>query len=110
MTNLIDFINQFNFVDDIVHCQQEDYWAIPLQRLVTRGRDCEDLALAKHFTLSAMGMKEDKLRLTCIKALTICKAHMVGSYFKQSNAEPLVMDNSHTTIMPASQHKDLSPV
>ena len=81
-----DFINQLNFVDDIVHWRQEDYWATPLQTLVTKGGDCEDLAIAKYFTLSAMGMKEDKLRLTYVKALTINKAHMVVSYFKQSNA------------------------
>jgi len=110
LTSVNDFINQFNFVDDIDHWKQEDYWATPLQTLVTEGGDCEDFAIAKYFTLSAMGLDEDKMRLTYVKALTINKAHMVVSYFERKNAEPLVLDNLNTNIVPASQRQDLLPV
>jgi predicted transglutaminase-like cysteine proteinase len=110
LTSVNDFVNQLNFVDDIVHWQQEDYWATPLQTLVTKGGDCEDFAIAKYFTLSAMGMNEDKMRLTYVKALTINKAHMVVSYYEQPNDEPLVLDNLNRNILLASQRKDLVPV
>jgi len=110
LTSVNDFINQFNFVDDIDHWKQEDYWATPLQTLVTKGGDCEDFAIAKYFTLSAMGLDEDKMRLTYVKALTINKAHMVVSYFEHTNSEPLVLDNLNTNIVPASQRQDLLPV
>jgi len=110
LTSVNNFINQFNFVDDIDHWKQEDYWATPLQTLVTKGGDCEDFAIAKYFTLSAMGLDEDKMRLTYVKALTINKAHMVVSYFERTNAEPLVLDNLNTNIVPASQRQDLLPV
>lgn len=63
-----DFVNQFIFVDEIIHWQQEDYWATPLQTLVTQGGDCEDFSIiAKYFTLSAMGMDESKLKLPMLK-------------------------------------------
>lgn len=110
LTSVNDFVNQFNFVDDIEHWKKQDYWATPLQTLVTQGGDCEDFSIAKYFTLSAMGMSEDKLRLTYVKALTINKAHMVVSYFEQPNTEPLVLDNLNPIIMPASQRQDLIPV
>jgi len=110
LTSVNDFVNQFDFVDDIKHWQQEDYWATPLQTLVTKGGDCEDFAIAKYFTLSAMGMDEEKMRLTYVKALTINKAHMVVSYYAKPNAEPLVLDNLNTTIVPSSQRLDLLPV
>ena len=110
LTSVNDFVNQLNFVDDIIHWKKEDYWATPLQTLVTKGGDCEDFAIAKYFTLSAMGMDESKMRLTYVKALTINKAHMVVSYFVSPNAEPLVLDNLNRQIVPASQRKDLIPV
>ena len=109
LTRVNNFVNQFNFVDDKVHWQQEDYWATPLQTLVTKGGDCEDFSIAKYFTLSAMGMDENKMRLTYVKALKINQAHMVVSYYEYPNAEPLVLDNLNPVILPASQRPDLLP-
>jgi predicted transglutaminase-like cysteine proteinase len=110
LTEVNDFVNQFNFVDDIYHWRQEDYWATPLQTLVTKGGDCEDFSIAKYFTLTEMGMAEAKLKLTYVKAIKINKAHMVVSYFAQPNDEPLVLDNLNPEILPASQRQDLLPV
>ena len=110
LTTVNDFVNQFNFVDDIYHWQQEDYWATPLQTLVTKGGDCEDFSIAKYFTLTEMGMEEVKLKLTYVKALTINKAHMVVSYFAEPKDEPLILDNLNPQILPASQRQDLLPV
>jgi predicted transglutaminase-like cysteine proteinase len=104
------FVNQLVFVDDIVHWQQEDYWATPLETIVTGGGDCEDLAIAKYFTLKSMGMEESKLRLTYVKALSINKAHMVVSYYAQPNQTPLVLDNLNKRILPATDRNDLLPV
>jgi len=105
-----DFVNDVRFVDDIVHWRKDDYWATPLQTLVTNAGDCEDISLAKYFTLSAMGMDKHKLRLTYVKALTINKPHMVVSYFEKPNGIPLVLDNLNPSILPASQRVDLIPV
>lgn len=105
-----DFINQNQFVDDIIHWGSEDYWATPLQTIVTQGGDCEDFAVAKYFTLTEMGMSADKLRLTYVKALTLNQAHMVVSYYPQQDATPLVLDNLDPVIRPATQRDDLLPV
>lgn len=105
-----DFVNRFHFIDDIDHWGQEDYWATPLQTVVTNGGDCEDFSIAKYFTLTAMGMNEDKLRLTYVKALSLNQAHMVVSYYERPTAEPLVLDNLDPRIRPASQRDDLLPV
>lgn len=105
-----DFINQNQFVDDIIHWGKEDYWATPLQTIVTEGGDCEDFAVAKYFTLTEMGMAADKLRLTYVKALTLNQAHMVVSYYPAQDATPLVLDNLDPVIQPATQRNDLLPV
>lgn len=110
LTKVNDFVNQLIFVNDVIHWQKEDYWATPLQTLVTKGGDCEDFSIAKYFTLTAMGMDENKLKLTYVKALTINQAHMIVGYYDQPNSEPLILDNLNPKIVPASQRPDLLPV
>ncbi|MCG2635239.1 MAG: transglutaminase-like cysteine peptidase [Gammaproteobacteria bacterium] len=104
------FVNEVKFVDDIDHWRQPDYWATPLETLVTNGGDCEDISIAKYFTLSAMGVDENKMRLTYVNALEINRPHMVVSYFARPDSEPLILDNLNPTILPGSQRQDLLPV
>ncbi len=104
------FFNQLLFIDDILHWKKEDYWATPIEFLVSQGGDCEDFSLAKYFTLLALGVDEKKLNLTYVKALKLNQAHMVMTYFTKPGADPLVLDNLIGVIKPASQRKDLYPV
>ena len=106
-----DFMNQTTFIDDIKHWGKEDYWATPIEFLSTNGGDCEDFSIAKYFTLRALGVPDDKLRITYVKELVIYnQAHMVLAYFPTPDDEPLVLDNINKTIQPASNRSDLLPV
>ncbi|MFO6423775.1 transglutaminase-like cysteine peptidase [Motilimonas sp. KMU-193] len=106
-----DFFNQqIEFVDDISHWRQEDYWATPLETLITAGGDCEDFSIAKYFTLRALGVDEDKLRMMYVKALDYNQAHMVVIYLPEPGAYPLVLDNINRDILSAQQRRDLRPV
>jgi predicted transglutaminase-like cysteine proteinase len=105
-----NFFNQMEFVDDIVHWKEKDYWATPIEFLGTQGGDCEDFTIAKYFTLKAMGISEEKLNLTYVKALTYNVHHMVLTYFSDPGSEPLVLDNIVTEIRPASKRRDLLPI
>ena len=105
-----DFFNQMEFVDDITHWGQKDYWATPVEFLETQGGDCEDVSIAKYFTLKAMGIAEEKLNLTYVKALNYKAHHMVLTYYSVPDAEPLVLDNLVGEIKPASQRNDLIPI
>lgn len=104
------FFNRMRFVDDRQHWGKQDYWATPVEFLATGGGDCEDFALAKYFTLKAVGVEEKKLNMTYVKALRLNQAHMVVTYFRQPGAEPLVLDNLDEEIQPATARKDLLPV
>ena len=105
-----DFFNQVRFVSDKKHWKKSDYWATPVEFLATNGGDCEDFSLAKYFTLKAMGVAEEKLNLTYVKALNYNQAHMVVTYYASPQAEPLVLDNLIGEIRPASKRTDLLPV
>lgn len=105
------FFNQnVAFVDDIIHWGVEDYWATPVEALATGAGDCEDYSIAKYFTLKELGIDEDKMRITYVKAYKLNQAHMVLTYFATPRAVPVVLDNLIPTIEPATKRTDLLPV
>lgn len=104
------FFNRLAFVSDREHWGREDYWATPLEFLGTGGGDCEDFAVAKYFSLKALGVPVDRLRLTYVKAVQLNEAHMVLTYYPEPSAEPLVLDNLVPDIRLASGRRDLVPV
>jgi predicted transglutaminase-like cysteine proteinase len=104
------FFNRLRFVDDLSHWNTTDHWATPIEFLASGGGDCEDFSIAKFFTLKAMGLEENKLNITYVKALKLNQAHMVLTYYPTPAADPLVLDNLTDAIVPASQRPDLLPV
>jgi predicted transglutaminase-like cysteine proteinase len=105
-----NFFNQLDFVNDSDLWGQEDYWATPIQMLISNGGDCEDFSIAKYFTLRKMGVPEDRMRLAYVKALQLNQAHMILTYFPATDADPLILDNLVTAIRPLSERTDLLPV
>ena len=101
------FFNQVRFLDDRSHWRQEDYWATPVEFLISNGGDCEDFAIAKYYTLKELGVPIDKMSLTYVKALELNQAHMVLTYYPTPDAIPLVLDNLIGDIRRADQRPDL---
>ncbi len=104
------FFNQVRFLDDLDHWQKKDYWATPVEFLVTNGGDCEDFSVAKYFTLKQLGIPTARLRLMYVTALELNQAHMVLTYYETPESEPLILDNLVTEIELASRRTDLQPV
>ena len=105
-----DFFNALEFVNDIDHWGKKDYWATPLETLISNGGDCEDFSIAKYFTLLEMGIPAEKMRLTYVKALRLNQAHMVLTFFPSPEDDPLILDNLDKKIRPFSMRDDLQPV
>lgn len=104
------FFNRREFVADIEHWGRQDYWATPLEFLATNAGDCEEFANAKYMTLRAMGVPEERLRVTYVDAIHLQQAHMVLAWYPEPGAEPRILDNLVDSIQPASQRTDLDPV
>ena len=102
-----NFFNQVRFLDDIDHWKQKDYWATPLEFLISNGGDCEDFSIAKYYTLRELGVDIDKMSIAYVKALELNQAHMVLTYYDTPSSVPLVLDNLIADIKPASQRPDL---
>lgn len=108
-----DFMNQnVLWVSDFDHYGVADYWATPLEMLASGGGDCEDYAIGKYFTLLALKVPMDTLKITYVKASIPPpnNSHMVLTYYATPAAMPLVLDNLKPDIMPASERPDLAPV
>lgn len=95
---------------------QPDYWATPLESLGKGAGDCEDYVIGKYFSLIKMGVPAEKLRFIYVRARiggpssSTSVAHMVLGYYEDPNAVPLVLDSLISTILPATQRRDLTPV
>lgn len=107
------FFNQIPWVSDPEHWGKPDYWSTPPEMLASNGGDCEDFSIAKYFTLLALGVAMDKLKITYVKARDpnpINQAHMVLTYYLKPDAIPLVLDNLIPEIKPATERSDLTPI
>ena len=104
------FFNLFRFVDDIKLWGQSNYWSTPMEFIGVNGGDCEDFSIAKYFTLLQLGVPEDKMRITMVKANTLNQYHMVLAYYDTPSSIPLILDNLDKQIKPATKRTDLIPV
>ncbi len=104
------FFNRVRFISDAKHWHREDYWATPVELLSTNGGDCEDFSIAKYFTLLELGVPDERMRITYVKAIRLNQAHMVLAYYETPESEPLILDNLIKRIKFASQRRDLLPV
>ncbi len=104
------FFNQFEYREDQEHWGEEDYWATPSEFIGTMRGDCEDFVVAKYFALRKLGVPDERLYLTYVKALKQNVAHMVLSYFPTPSSIPQILDNYNPKIMRADKRRDLLPV
>lgn len=104
------FFNYFRFVDDIRLWGVKNYWATPIEFIGVNGGDCEDYSIAKYYTLLELGVPDEKMRITMVKALRLNQYHMVLAYYETPGSVPLILDNIDGKIKPATKRNDLLPV
>lgn len=102
--------NQFTHQFDPEVWGEADYWATPEEFIGKHTGDCEDYVIAKYFALRYLGIPDDRLFLTYVKALKQDVAHMVLTYFETPQSIPLVLDNYDLRIRTADKRPDLLPV
>ncbi len=110
LTEINRFFNRFEYREDHQHWGEQDYWATPNEFIGTHKGDCEDFVIAKYFALRKLGVPDERLYLTYVKALRQNVAHMVLSYFPTPTSIPQILDNYNPTIVTADKRKDLLPV
>lgn len=105
-----EFFNRIPYAADIDVWGVPNYWATPIEFLCKGAGACENYAIAKYFTLKALGVSDEKLKITYVKALELNQFHMVLAYYSKPGDEPLILDNLIDSIKPSSQRNDLLPI
>ncbi len=65
MVQVNRWLNNYPYITDSELLGRSDFWQTPGQ-FITRSGDCEDYAIAKYYTLKALGWSEDELRLVVV--------------------------------------------
>ena len=92
------FLNQRRYVIDPYNYGVPDYWATPRQFLSLDG-DCEDYAIAKYFSLRALGFAPEAMRIVVLQDLNLNTAHAILVVYIDGRA--LVLDNQVPAVVDA---------
>jgi predicted transglutaminase-like cysteine proteinase len=109
------FDQRIRFREDREARGESDHWASPLELLARGEGDCEDFAIAKYFSLLALGVPRAQLRLVYVQARRSddpgrLQPHMVLAHYAAPGADPSILDNLVAQVLPAAQRRDLTPV
>lgn len=104
------FFNRFDFVEDKYLWGTDDYWASLQETLDASAGDCEDITIAKYFTLKDLDIPDEEMRLTYVISLKSKKPHIVLTFRPDPAREPLVLDTTYNYLFPVSRRRDLVPV
>ncbi|MES9843497.1 MAG: transglutaminase-like cysteine peptidase [Candidatus Sedimenticola sp. 6PFRAG5] len=104
------FFNDFRYFPD--SRQGGDSWAPLQETLLRQGGDCEDLAIAKYFTLRTLGVPVSRLRIAYVKLKQPARGHMVLLYTPPGSdrAKSLVLDNLSDPVVRLAERGDITPV
>ncbi len=104
------FYNNIPRAHDSTVWGRKDYWATPDELLSQYKGDCEDVAIAKYFTLRELGVSDSRLRLAYGKIADLergrIEPHMVLIYMPD-NAQSLVLDSLNSHMLGVSERQDL---
>jgi predicted transglutaminase-like cysteine proteinase len=91
--------NSFPYIVDQLNWGVEDYWETPYEFMEISG-DCEDYAIAKYYSLRALGYSDEQLRIIVVQDLNLGGIiHAVLGVYE--GGELLLLDNQSTQVLPA---------
>ena len=116
LASVNDFFNRRIQADEDARVWgRADYWATPGE-LLGKGRgDGEDFAIAKYFTLLALNIPPEQLRLVYVRPRGDGRpgtnpVHMVLAHYDGPGLDPTILDNRNRDLLPATRRPDLQPV
>ncbi len=98
-----DFYNRIIYTQDIVLWGKKDYWATPEETLRRFRGDCEDIAIAKYFSLLRQGMPPEQMRLVyLLLPSTNPKIYHLVLEYHHEDGRVDVLDNRYNQIHQAN--------
>lgn len=101
-------VNAHKYITDAQNWGVSDYWETPAEFYARGGGDCEGFAIAKYGWLRALGVPEERLRLTVVYDLLRHAPHTVLEL--RADTESLMLDNQSAEIRPLSGLTRYQPI
>lgn len=95
-----DWANEHPYIIDQINWGINDYWETPYEFMEISG-DCEDYAIAKYYSLRALGISEDRMRIMIVQDLNLGGIiHAVLGVYNDDN-ELVILDNQIKQVVSA---------
>ncbi len=101
------FWNRWPYRTDREVYGREDYWAAPYEFLAKSG-DCEDYCIAKYYTLKALGVPVEKMRIVVVKETIRDIGHAILAVYGDGD-DISILDNLSEAVRPASRIRNYAP-
>ncbi len=101
------FLNQAEYILDIINWGIPDYWETPYEFLRKNG-DCEDYAIAKFISLRLLGVPNDAMRIVVLQDTNLNVVHAVLAIYVHER--PYILDNQIKQVIPAERIFHYRPV
>lgn len=84
------FMNRAAYITDLRNYGIADYWAT-VREFLSKDGDCEDFAIAKYFSLKALGYDPNRMRIVVVEDLNLRTPHAVLALYTDGGI--LILDN-----------------
>jgi predicted transglutaminase-like cysteine proteinase len=101
------YMNDAEYILDIVNWGIQDYWATPYQFFVKDG-DCEDYAIAKYLSLKSLGFPPNKMRVVVLQDTNLGVIHAILAVYL--GGEILVLDNQLDQVVSDNKIHHYTPI
>ena len=100
--------NEHPYIVDQLNWGMEDYWETPFEFMSVNG-DCEDYAIAKYYSMRALGLPEDKMRIIIVQDFNL--GGIIHAILGVYNGDDLlILDNQAEQIIAAMKIYHYRPI
>ena len=101
--------NAHPYIEDQINWGLDDYWETPYEFMEISG-DCEDYAISKYYSLRALGISADRLRVIILQDLNLGGViHAVLGVYDE-DGELFILDNQSHQVTPALKIYHYRPI
>lgn len=101
------FMNKAPYITDIRNWGVPDYWAT-VREFLRKNGDCEDYAIAKYYSLKALGFDPNSMRVVIVEDTNLNIAHAILTV--NLNGKILILDNQMTDVVNATSIVHYRPI
>lgn len=104
-----DWSNKHPYIVDQLNWGMNDYWETPYEFMEISG-DCEDYAISKYYSLRALGVPDERLRIIIVQDLNLGGIihAILGVYDDDDTLQ--ILDNQSKRVIPALKIYHYRPI